>query len=109
MQTLGQTAHFNIQYDETLLGSDGKPNAVSRAQRVLGVCEPEFGLLASWYSDRWIWTRQSHHSSIGCRLCSGWGKQQRVQGKQHDHQDRQPDGKRECNCCGSKQLHVFCG
>lgn len=25
MQTLGQTAHFNIQYDETLLGPDGNP------------------------------------------------------------------------------------
>jgi hypothetical protein len=49
MQTLGQTAHFNIQYDETLLGPDGKPNAILRAQRVVGVCEAEFGLLASWY------------------------------------------------------------
>lgn len=49
MQTLGQTAHFNIQYDETRLGPDGNPNAISRAQRVLGVCEAEFGLLASWY------------------------------------------------------------
>jgi hypothetical protein len=31
MQTLGQTAHFNIQYDETLIGPDGNPNAISRA------------------------------------------------------------------------------
>ncbi|WP_426611286.1 hypothetical protein [Bradyrhizobium sp. McL0616] len=49
MQTLGQTAHFNIQYDETLIGPDGTPNAISRAQRVMGVCEAEFGILASWY------------------------------------------------------------
>jgi hypothetical protein len=49
MQTLGQTAHCNIQYDETLIGPDGNPNAISRAQRVMGVCEAEFGLLANWY------------------------------------------------------------
>jgi len=36
-------------YDETLIGPDGSPNAISRAQRVMGVCEPEFGLLASRY------------------------------------------------------------
>ena len=49
MQTLAQTAHFDIQYDETLIGPDGNPNAISRAQRILGVCEAEFGLLANWY------------------------------------------------------------
>jgi hypothetical protein len=50
MQTLAQTAHFDVQYDETLIGPDGNPNAISRAQRVLGVCEAEFGLLANWYN-----------------------------------------------------------
>ena len=49
MLTLGQTAHFTIQYDETLIGSDGKPNAILRAQRVMNVCEGEFVLLAGWY------------------------------------------------------------
>jgi hypothetical protein len=49
MLTLGQTEHFAVQYDETLIGLDGKPNAILRAQRVLGVCEGEFGLLAGWY------------------------------------------------------------
>lgn len=42
MLQLDQTAHFNIQYDETLIGAGGQPNAILRAERVLGVCEAEF-------------------------------------------------------------------
>jgi hypothetical protein len=42
---VGSTAHYSISYDGTLSQADG----LTRAQQLLGVCEQDYQLMASWF------------------------------------------------------------
>jgi hypothetical protein len=41
----GSTTHYSISYDDSLSPADG----LTRAQQLLGVCEQDYNLMASWF------------------------------------------------------------
>lgn len=43
----GRTAHYQIQYDDTLLPADG----VNRANALIAVCEDDFALMSGWFDN----------------------------------------------------------
>src|SRR3954462_8077693 len=42
---VGSTTHYSISYDDSLSQADG----LTRAQQLLGVCEQDYELMASWF------------------------------------------------------------
>jgi hypothetical protein len=44
---VGSTTHYSISYDDSLSQADG----LTRAQQLLGVCEQDYELMASWFPD----------------------------------------------------------
>jgi hypothetical protein len=44
--TVGSSAHYKISYDDSLSPADG----LARATALLGVCERDYGLMASWFT-----------------------------------------------------------
>jgi hypothetical protein len=42
---VGSTTHYSISYDDGLAQADG----LTRAQQLLGVCEQDYEIMASWF------------------------------------------------------------
>ena len=43
----GRTAHYQIQYDDSLSQADGK----DRANGLIAVCENDYTLMSNWFDD----------------------------------------------------------
>ena len=45
LKNAGSTTHYSINYDDSLAASDG----LTRAQQLLGICEQDYSLMATWF------------------------------------------------------------
>jgi len=43
----GRTAHYQVQYNDTLSPADG----VDRANALIAACEADFSLMSGWFDD----------------------------------------------------------